>query len=208
MRINELTQEGPTRRIPYARLVTLCAVGGSLGLTWVAWKYFDLTSRLFGGLSFVIGGLGLIVSVVGFWYTIVQLKRTRTSTEAVQAAVGNLKVRVDIIDISFETQRAIKLLETTLVHLQHESWVNASSSLWEAQNATYRLRDRFQKSNDEGQVVKNAIVEFLLHVQTLDDLAKKRVKNFDTSEMRLMIRSLVNVLNNAAVSAQKDLYDA
>ena len=195
-------------RVPFGRTMIVVSVMIITASTILVSEYFSARASLFGAAGFLIGLWGMGISIVGFAYTIIQLRRTQSATEAVRAAVSSLKLRATLIDVASDTSKTIKLLETTLIHLKHNSWTNAASSLWEAQSALYRIHSALDMPDQDLALARKSASDFLLYVQELEDLAEKKVKIFDQRDMVLAIRSLINILDNAVIKSQKELVDA
>src|SRR5688572_13969589 len=103
-------------------------------------------AALVNGWGLVIGIAGLILSLLGFGFTIQQLVRTSKATEAVKGAVSNLRNRMAAFDYASECLRAGKSLQHTVQLLRLRQWADAAAALVEVQGTLHRVSIR-----DEGR---------------------------------------------------------
>lgn len=88
----------------------------------IKWLLIPENSALLNGLGFIVGLLGLLLSLVGFWVAWKQLRAIRTETEASNAAIKSVQVKVAAFDTAQECQTASVLIRGIRDHLGSENW--------------------------------------------------------------------------------------
>ena len=77
--------------------------------------------------SFKIGIWGLLVSIVGFTFTLWQLYRTQSVTVATQAAIGKIKRDFQSLDVIVELSNARNEARSTLEKLIGSEWARCAT---------------------------------------------------------------------------------
>jgi hypothetical protein len=91
------------------------------------------------GWGYWFGLLGLVVSIVGFGFTIYQLMLTRSAAQAAVIASEQAKKRVASYDMIFELSRASSALEATHGHIRRGDWPEVLQGYSEARLALVRI---------------------------------------------------------------------
>ena len=81
------------------------------------------------GWGFWLAVVGMAVSIIGFWITLVQLARTRKATIAVSNAVRNIQFAVSKYDATIEASKADSSLESARKHFRLHEWVQAGEAM-------------------------------------------------------------------------------
>lgn len=164
------------------------------------------------GNSGLVGGIGLIVTTLGFVVTLwalrvtyLQLIRTKTAAEAVSEATNKLKSRTSFFDVALETTKASKSLENVLTHLRAGSWQFASQNLWDAQVSLNRILPTIT-SGAERIAVETAVRSFRESVRVLEESADRNL-HYDSSTLTDLIRQQIILVDSKLVSLQRNIYD-
>jgi hypothetical protein len=163
-------------------------------------------SGLVGGWSLIAGLVGLVVSVLGFYVTIKQLRRTSRATEAVNTAIGNLKNRMAAFDYATECVRASKSLEHATQLLRGRNWEEAATRLLESQSTLNRVALANEGSVEARTFAKETSDLLLEAIRELEDAADKGL-DFDPKDLTLTLRKQINMLDVEFLATNKDMYD-
>lgn len=81
------------------------------------------------GWGFWLAVLGMAISIIGFWVTLVQLARTKKATIAVSNAVRNIQFAVSKYDATIEASKADSVLESARKHFKLQEWSEAGENM-------------------------------------------------------------------------------
>jgi hypothetical protein len=180
-------EESADANFPIAAWGTASAlgVGGSILLAVL------LPQSAVNVVSFIFGGAGLVVSVLGFGFTIWQLRRTQKATGAATEALDKARREFSSLDVLAELHAAKSNAEGTREHLLGKRWIAAAAGY-------DRVRDRLmriiaapeQLSSDESDEAKDFIAHTLGASGDLEQL--KDGEDFDASSLRGRLKELEN----------------
>lgn len=80
------------------------------------------SSSIVGAWSLIVSIAGLILSLVGFGFTIWQLYKTQNSAKAASQAVQDLTKRTSLYDIVLELERSLTAVESANRSCRNETW--------------------------------------------------------------------------------------
>lgn len=106
----------------------------------LGWPFQQSATYLVQGWGFWLAIIGLIISVVGFWITLVQLGRTKKATAAVSEEVGKIQFAVSKYNAALETSRAESSLNAARKHVKNTEWDQANEALEAFSKALHTLR--------------------------------------------------------------------
>lgn len=121
------------------------------------WPFQETSTLSVQGWGFWLAILGMIVSIVGFWITIVQLVRTKKATAAVSEEVKRIGFAVSKYDATVETSRAETALQAARKFVKTDDWGQAGESLEMLAKALHTIREL-------------AIPELAVHVTSIDNV--------------------------------------
>ena len=107
----------------------------------MAWPFEESSTYLVQGWGFWLAIIGLLISVVGFWITLVQLGRTKKATAAVSQEVNKIQFAVSRYNAALETSRAESSLHAGKNHVKNAEWDQANEALETFSKALHTLRE-------------------------------------------------------------------
>lgn len=93
-----------------------------LGGAAIEWFFNTQNATLISGWGFILSAVGLLVSIFGFAYTLVQVSLTKKAAEAAKEASDEARTRVAVYDVAAELSRASSALAATRDHIKREDW--------------------------------------------------------------------------------------
>ncbi|TMJ17158.1 MAG: hypothetical protein E6G94_02310 [Alphaproteobacteria bacterium] len=90
----------------------------------IDWLLIPRNAAILNWVSFVFGGLGLALALLGLKIALNQLKGIKSETEAAKAAIDSVQVRVAAFDTAEECQSARSLIRSIHGHLHAQEWQN------------------------------------------------------------------------------------
>ena len=163
---------------------------------------------LVGGISLLVGVAAFVLTIAGFWITIVQLLKTKDAAEASSVAITSLKNRMRIFDSSVESSRVIKYLEAAILYLKNKSWGVAAISLWEGQTVLRRVLEDMEQDSNYRALTEENIEKFLNIIEDLESIEEKGIVNFNSAPIVKTIRTQINLLERKIIQSQKEAQDA
>jgi hypothetical protein len=103
------------------------------------WLFSPAYAAQVGGISFLLGALGTVLTLWGLFLTYRQAKRARTEAAAATQAVSDFRFRLDHYDASRDLAQAAYAMEITRRHLNNDAWKDAVDSYEEARRAIIRV---------------------------------------------------------------------
>lgn len=160
-----------------------------------------------GGVGLILTIMGLVISALGFWFTIYQVKKTRDAAEAAKAKADELKNQAGVFDVSVEVSRATNSLRQVLAFIRSKNIQLTLSPLEDAQGYLNRI-SRLLVDDAEVSLQAREDAEFLLHqIQQIDDSIDKEI-SFDAVDLVARARRIINMLDSKLIDFQKGIYDA
>jgi hypothetical protein len=165
---------------------------------------FDAKNAAFvGGASLIISVLGLAGTLIGFWITLIQLKRTKTAADASSEAVGALKLRMAHYDTLTELSYAISATREARRHLDGQQWKYALDGLEEIRVLLTRIMELSSEMlSEEKDNIKATISDLSLSSQSLS----KQIEKSDITiapRIRIKLTSTLEFLSKLSVKAQR-----
>jgi len=152
--------------------------------------------------SSIIGLVGTAVSVVGFGFTIVQIRKTATAASAAKTAVNDFMQTLGHLDIASECSRASKSLSHAVRLLRLKQWASAADAIFEAQSSLNRI---MALGNGLIESISHDVTEdLLISVSELEDSDEKGL-DFDKSDLIIKIRKLINKLDDELIIRSRGL---
>ncbi|HEX8580283.1 MAG TPA: hypothetical protein VF655_11920 [Allosphingosinicella sp.] len=168
---------------------------------------FDTANaHLVGAWGLILGMVGLVVSLLGFWVTIAQLRRTRKATEAVNAAISSLRNRMGAFDFASECVRGSKSLEHAIHLLRAKQWDEAAGKLLESQGILNRIGISDEGDESARNSSRDTAELLLTSVQELEEAADKQIE-FQANELIMILRKQINLLESQIVGVNRELYN-
>ncbi len=165
---------------------------------------FDAKNAAFvGGIGLILSMLGLIGTIIGFWITWIQLKRTKTAAEASSDAVGALKLRMAHYDTLTELSYAISATREARRHLDGQQWKYALDGLEEIRVLLTRIMElSAEMLGEKKDNIRTTISDLSLSSQSL---SKQIDKNEITIAPRIRIKltGTLEFLNKLSIKAQR-----
>lgn len=115
------------------------------------WIFDPANAVQVSALGFLVGIMGIALSLIGFGLTGWQLWRTANATKAAAEAVANIKSRVATYDAVFEISRATSALRETEKYLRKQSWSEAVDSYAVFRHAVVRLSELPSAISNDGR---------------------------------------------------------
>jgi hypothetical protein len=164
-------------------------------------------SGIVGGLSLILTVCGLLLSLVGFIYTIKQVKRTLTAAEAAKLKADELRNQVGVFDLSLEISRANNSLKQVLAFVRSKNLQLTLTPLEDAQAHLNRISKLLVEDRDISSTARQDSAFFLSQIQIIDDSLEKNI-GFDSVDLVTRARKTINTLDSKLIDFQKGLYDA
>lgn len=122
------TDEHDVRGTITVTVLVVVIVGGL-----VAWGSFGTLKGLpadrVGAWGLIVSGFGLLLSIVGFGITWLQISRTRSAAQKVSKALSNIRRDYASFDVATELRSARESIGRVLIALGDQRWGEAMSSL-------------------------------------------------------------------------------
>ena len=156
-----------------------------------------------GGLGLLLSVFGLLGTIVGFWITWKQLKRTKTATEASSEAVGKLRLRMAQYDTLAELSYAISATRETRRHIDGQQWKYALDGLEETRIFLTRILELSGDIIEDERVnMKSTISDLSLSAISLS----KQMEKDDVSsgsKIRIRLNDALEFLNRLSIKVQR-----
>lgn len=162
-------------------------------------------SGLVGGIGLLVTSLGFLVTLWAMRVTYLQLIRTKTAAEAVQDVTEKIRMRGLYFDATIEHLKASKSLETTVAHLKTRSWHFASQSLWDAQISLNRILPDIKEDLEKAQT-EHALKGFSENVRLLEEASDKGIP-FEAAILMDLIRGQLIQVDKRIALLQRNIYD-
>lgn len=109
-------------------------------LKFFSWPFMQENSLASAGWNFWVSIVSLALTVIGFWITFQQLRKTKTAATAAQLAATNVKNRLAEYDATHDVAEARYALGVSMDHVNNDAWENAVKSYEDVRRAILRLR--------------------------------------------------------------------
>lgn len=103
------------------------------------WLAFPRNAALLNGIGLVLGVVGFVFTLLGLYLALRQLKAIKSETEATRAAIQSVQLKVASFDAAQECQIARNLITSIRNHLQAQSWTDVLQSYEELIQSFLRL---------------------------------------------------------------------
>jgi hypothetical protein len=159
---------------------------------WLSQVVDDLADPKTAG---VIGALGLILTVVGFVITIVQVRRSKTAAESAAEAVKTVRSQITHFDAAAECVSAIQILE----EIERLHRMGPIQMLPERYNAARRALILMRTSKPEAVVaymtpLQDAIVQLATLKDVSDRLIGQGALGVDTAKSNRITTKIIDNL--------------
>jgi hypothetical protein len=142
-------------------------------------------------VSFLFGGIGLTVTVAGFAFTIWQLRRTQTATDAATNALDRARREFATLNVLEELQAVRSAAESTREHMLGQRWPAANGGYDRIREKLMRIVSTAgQLSDQEDEDAKNYVAHILGASAEIEGLNAGDV--FDSASLRNRLRELEN----------------
>jgi hypothetical protein len=112
-----------------------------VALSWfLHWPFAAENSGVVQGWGFWLAVVGLMLTLVGFAITWVQLQQARTVAEAVNGEVKRIELSVQGYDAAHQATRAASALEAAKRHLRNSAWPDVADSYEEYRRSLLTLQ--------------------------------------------------------------------
>ncbi|BEU99063.1 hypothetical protein [Novosphingobium olei] len=144
-------------------------------------------------LSALSGHAGLIIGIVGFAVTIYQIRAVKTATEAAQAAIHDLKIRIRHYDIIQDCTNAESFLKELKVSLDANNMRDCIRFLDDIATALINVSERWDDLENDRLIVEDCIgrVQMLSHACAKNQGIESTPKTLDS--IRDIHRTLVKI---------------
>jgi hypothetical protein len=123
---------------PFAQVAGI-EVGG--GVPILRWAFDPNNAVAVSGWGFWFGLLGLVLTLVGFLFTLIQLKATRTAAESAERESRRIKSLIANYDAAQDVSRAQYALKATRNHFSNKAWAHGSETYEDVRMAILAVRD-------------------------------------------------------------------
>jgi len=172
------------------------------------WPYDASSTLLIQGRGYWLAIIGLVISVVGFAITLIQLDRTKKATKAVADEIDKIQFAVSRYNAVAETSRAETSLDAARRHVRGSEWDLALQSLEAFSKALHTLRElRVREIEPHDANLQQAIVHINRLCERLDGAEAKGLPKNETpktlSALRdhdMLITSVRVVLDRSNIS--------
>lgn len=148
----------------------------------------------------VVGGVGLILTLVGFAVTIWQLIRTRRSVDAANAATANLRARISSQTATIHAAGAIARIKAAKRELRSKEWSAARFVLEELRGSLVVVERRKHIASEEfANELPSYLKDLLDFVDFLDRLQENEMlSDRKKNQMLSRLNELSNLLEKIA----------
>ncbi|WP_337828569.1 hypothetical protein [Pseudonocardia sp. TMWB2A] len=149
---------------------------------------YGLSSIALSNFGFILTFLGLAVSLLGFHYTIQQLRKTASASEAANDAVRRLQQNLKNLEIMREIEAATKSSQETQSNLRRKQWKKSRDSLESVRDCLNKINAANLKLEDElKETVKDYCAIVVGISSEIDSVIDKKITaNFINSIENLM----------------------
>lgn len=166
-------------------------ISGVVGVAGTALLGLTLGASALNFTAFLFGGIGLVVSVVGFAFTIWQLRRTERATDVATAALERARKEFATLDVLTELHGLRSTAEGTREHLLAGRWQPACSGYDRMRDKLMRIIATAEQLRDnEGEEAKDFVAHILGASGELEQL--KNDDEFDASPFSNRLKELEN----------------
>lgn len=141
--------------------------------------------------AFLFGGIGLVVSFVGFAFTIWQLRRTERATDAATSALERARREFATLDVLSELHALRSTAEATREHLLAHRWPSACSGYDRMRDKLMRIVATAEQLNaTESEEAKDFVAHILGASGDLEQV--EAAAEFDASSLSNRLKELEN----------------
>lgn len=160
-------------------------------------------SGLVGGIGLILSALGLVVTGVGFAFTWLQLKRTKSAAEASSEAVRALKSRMSEYDTLADLAFAMSAAREIKRHIDGRQWKYALDGLEEIKIFLIRILELSGKTLEgEETQIKDTISKLSMSAQSLSKQIERGDVN-NTQNIRVKIVDSHELLNRLSIKIKR-----
>lgn len=149
------------------------------------WSFNASNGVAVTGWSFWVGILGLLLTLVGFWFTFRQIAKTKGAAEAVRLEVGRIQLSMQRYDIGQEVSRADYALSVARKHFSNRAWEDGANSYYDVRRSLILIKSNVKdfdveiiKSVEKATIYIDRLCERVdrgeLNNADVDDVAKLR----------------------------------
>lgn len=107
----------------------------------LAWPFKGSSTLIVQGWGFWLAIVGMLISIIGFWITLVQLARTKKATSAVSNEIRRIKFAVSKYDATVEASKAEGALDSAVKFFRSDDWFQAGEAIESLSKSIHTLKE-------------------------------------------------------------------
>jgi hypothetical protein len=148
--------------------------------------------------------IGLIVTLIGFGVTIVQLRRTKKVAEAIKSEAERIKLSLNTYDLAHGASRAQYALGTTRRHIRNGMWEDATETFEDFRRGLVALKANGAPLTDKQGSDIDAASKYILKLcLRIEQGAQRGNISIDVAKTLSIIRSHADLIDEISTAIHK-----
>lgn len=158
------------------------------------------------GWSFWIGVIGLVISLVGFGFTIWQLRQTKSLAQAAKDESERIQTALKQYDAAQEASRASYALSAAMKHFRNGAWTDGSENYEDFRRGIASLKNNCDYL---GQPIVDRIDDAISYVlklcERIDKDAQNGTKSIEYAKTAAVIRQQDQLISDLTTIIQRSV---
>lgn len=170
----------------------------------IDWPFKESSELAVQGWGFWLAIIGLIISVVGFWITIIQLSRTKKATEFAASEIKRIQFAIVKYEATVETSRAEAFLSSARKHVKFSEWSQAGESLEALTKALHTLIElRVLELSPHAESINSVLSHARRLCERLDKAFPHGLSDGEKQKTLSNLRDHDNVITSMRIALQR-----
>ncbi len=150
--------------------------------------------------------LGLLVSLVGFGFTLLQLKRTKAVAQAARDAANATQENLRNLDTIMDFSSVITMMEEIKRHHRGKNWYILPDRYSELRKKLVAIKATYTTLSAQQQIIlQNAVVQFKSMEETVEKTLSKDLIPPNFAKFNVTVSSEIDKLNEVLVEMKNQM---
>jgi len=171
------------------------------------WAFSTQNAAAVSGWAFWIGVLGLLISLLGFWATLTQLKKAKSEIKIANDEAERIRLSLNKYDAAQEASKASYALQTARKYFGYGAWINGSESYEDFRKSLLTLKINAELSAElDTKKIDDAIFYISKLCEKIDRDHQKGISTVDYVKAKSVMRDHDQLITEITVAIQRKAF--